>query len=161
MFHFINWIECWTCNKNVEKKYNDLMNDSFDNTISYLQAHYLGEKTDSEFWKERSFELTDFNKEYLDIMKAGHISPCMFNYDHQMFAAQNWYQVFAGLKLINKEKVKEIISSNRESYIHSLHTLVDEYHKTVINDMSINHRELLNILVSNYNERKNRETKFG
>jgi hypothetical protein len=161
MFHFLDHIEYWKCNKNAENIYNNLMNDSFENTISYLQAHYLGEKTDSEFWKNRSFELTDFNKENLDQMKAGHILPCMFNYNHQMFAAPNWFQVLSGLKLIDKNKVAEILASNREGYNNALNGNLIQYYNKVNDTIGINHRELLNILVSNYNERKNRETKFG
>ena len=149
MFHFLDHIEYWACNKNAEKKYNELMNDSFDNTISYLQAHYLGEKTDSAFWRDRSFELTDFNKENLEQMKAGHILPCMFNYNHQMFAAANWFQVLAGLRLINKDKVAKILSQNREPYNNNLNVNLQKYYNNVRSNTGINHRELLNIIVSN------------
>lgn len=153
LFHFINWIECWPYNKNVERKYNDLMNDSFDNIISYLQVHYLGEKSDTKFWRERLFELTDFNAEHLELMKSGHIAPCIFDCKHQMFLAPNWYQVFAGLKLIDKEKVRSIYNSNREGFKRVIETNLIEHQETLSNLIGINHREYLNTIVSNYNER--------
>ena len=161
MFNFIEHFEYWKYNKNSERKYNELMTSSFDNIVSYLQAHYIGEKTDSLFWKEKPFELTDFNKENLEQMKAGHILPCMFNYNYQMFAAANWYQILAGLKLIDIEKVVEILLQNKPGYLDTAKLRCEKYYNEASDHFVVNHRKFLDSMSHNYNERKNRETKFG
>ena len=59
-------------NEGNEKRYNELMGKMYDDMRDFLVIHYMGGRTDSEFWKYISSGATqtDFVKQILDIAKV-------------------------------------------------------------------------------------------
>ena len=150
VFALLNLLDQWPENPNVVKKYNNSMIECFDNVINYLQAHYLTDRDDTAFWKEKPFQLTDFNRENLPLFKKGRILPSMFESDHFMFRTANWYQVIAGLGLIDREDLLEDLKNNRNLYNEKN---ADYAHKTRTRGESCNimtHRHLLDLINFNY-----------
>lgn len=115
IFTLIEYLDTWQHNKNISEKFNTEMDNVFSNVVDYLQLHYMGDRTDTEFWKAKPFLLTDFNKENIPLFKRGIFSPIMFQKDF-MFQIPNFYQVAAGLKLINKESLLANLAQNRQTY---------------------------------------------
>lgn len=69
-FSFFNDLS--SCNDGNEKRYNELMGKMYDDMRDFLVVHYMGGRTDSEFWKYISSGATqtDFVKQLLDIAKV-------------------------------------------------------------------------------------------
>jgi tryptophan halogenase len=67
---FFNDDDCF--NEGNEKRYNELMGKMYDDMRDFLVVHYMGGRTDSEFWKYISSGATqtDFIKQLLDIAKV-------------------------------------------------------------------------------------------
>lgn len=112
-FALLDTLDQWPTNINVVKKYNDRMIKCFNNIVDYLQAHYLTERCDTDFWKNKPFKLTDFNQENLPFFKQGSILPSMFDSEELMFKVANWYQVIGGLGLIDKNSLNDTLAANR------------------------------------------------
>jgi flavin-dependent dehydrogenase len=92
----------WTIDdEGTSKIYNNTMNDSFENLVSFIQLHYLTERKDSEFWKEISIELTDFNQKTMRQSHSGYFLDNDWSNDDLLFNVPNFYQINYGLnKLI-------------------------------------------------------------
>tara|TARA_R110000868_G_scaffold94390_2_gene260427 strand:+ start:3303 stop:4787 length:1485 start_codon:yes stop_codon:yes gene_type:complete len=149
----INYLDSWPYNNNVSNKFNNEMDEIFNNIVDYLQLHYLGDRRDSKFWQDKPFELTDFIKENLPLFKRGIIEPSLFKTDF-MFQTANWYQVLAGLNLIDKGLLRKNLDYNRQTY-NSLFAKQAEDALVNIRYSSIcTHREYLNITRDNLMFRK-------
>ena len=98
----------WAFNPRVSDSYNKIMNDSFNNIVSYVQTHYFTKRNDSEFWKTKPFKLTEFNKLTFDRFSYGAFNPSDFPDPDLMFGPLNFYQVYHGLDLITPEKIKKL-----------------------------------------------------
>jgi len=97
LFALIDLLDQWPDNPSVIEKYNNRMIGCYNNIVDYLQAHYLTNRTDTDFWKDKPFQLTDFNRENLPLFKKGRILPSMFESNEFMFKTPNWYQVIGVL----------------------------------------------------------------
>lgn len=95
-------------NTATENRYNNMMTNVFKNIIDYIQIHYMTQRDDTPFWKEKRFEITDFNKETLEMFKNTGPSLHFFNQPYLMFKHVNWLMVMYGLKMFNKERIAEI-----------------------------------------------------
>lgn len=115
MFAFLKYFDLFKFSNKARDNYNDNMDKSFQNIVDYLQAHYLTSREDSAFWKEKPFKLTDFNKEYYKAFTEGELLPIMFE-KYDMFKTANWYQVLAGIGVIDRFKVINNFSRNRDTY---------------------------------------------
>lgn len=88
-------------------KYNDLMTEMFDNIVDFIQAHYLTQREDSNFWKEIKYKflLTDTLKENLSLWKnrmpknGENIS--IWN----LFNPINYIHILNGLNYFNKKNL--------------------------------------------------------
>ncbi len=117
----LNYLDSWLIDNNVSSKYNEIMNGSFDNIVDYLQLHYLGNRNDSDFWRDKPFKLTDFIKENLLQFKSGVFDPNLFNKPDLMFTIANFYQVLAGLDLIDKLTLAKSLDRFRFDYNKNNH----------------------------------------
>lgn len=87
----------------ASEAFNKHMDDTFNNAISFLQLHYIVKRDDSDFWRDKPFELTDFNKETLEVFKKGYFSTIHFSQSpFCLFWQCNWYQVIHGVGLLDK-----------------------------------------------------------
>ena len=142
-------IEGWTFNNNaVEKLYNDKFNYSFDNIVSYLQIHYFTKREDTAFWKDKPFKLTSFNQDTKEAFEAGNITQSFFQHPYLMFSSANWYQVYAGLGLVDKEKVQDIMNSCRAAYVDKIKSDMRQLaeNSNAVTPYTINHSEALNLI---------------
>ena len=153
----IEYLDLWPADKEVSKKYNERMNICFDNIIDFLQAHYLTNRENSKFWKDKPFKLTDFNREYIPLFKQGVITPTVFRRNTDlMFHVANWYQLIGGLKLIDRELLIKSLENNRESYNINNERFQRERLEETKPHLVIPHRQQLDLINLNY-EYRNRK----
>jgi tryptophan halogenase len=98
----------------AEKQYNRTMTGTFKNIIDYIQLHYMTQRNDTAFWKDKPFEVTEFNKETLEMLKNTTPSLHFMNQPYTMFKHVNWFMVMYGLKMFNKERIAEIYANQPE-----------------------------------------------
>ena len=150
----LNFLDAWQINKNVSDQFNVIMDGIFDNIIDYLQLHYLGDRNDTKFWQDKPFTLTEFNKENLPLFKRGIFLTTNFKDDY-MFKVGNFYQVSAGLNLIDKELVNKSLESNRYLYNKKYYDNSVAVWDNIKTRLVIKHSEYLKQVSLNYLHRKN------
>jgi tryptophan halogenase len=150
----LEFFDSWPFNKTVSHDYNVQMINSFDNTIDYLQLHYLCKRGDTKFWKDKPFELTPLLENNLEQFKLGNINPSLFDGKHNMFRIANFYQVLAGLKLIDKSALLDSLQKNRPFYNESNGKAAQAILENSKNINTISHYEYLNTLNQNYLDRQ-------
>lgn len=115
VFEFLKLFDYWKETKKTEL-YNQTMEKCFDNIVDYVQLHYVTNRNDSDFWRTKPFQLTDFNLYELPILKKGIFDYFLLNKDLKMFDIPNFYQIIAGLNLFDKEQIQKNFMLNRENY---------------------------------------------
>ena len=145
----LNYLDAWQYNKSISQDFNEEMDKVFDNIIDYLQLHYLGDRSDTSFWLDKPFKLTEFNKENMPLFKRGIFLTTNFKNNH-MFKVANFYQVAAGLNLIDKKILFESLNLNRESYNKNNYEKSINVSNSVKDRTVINHRDYLNLASFNY-----------
>ena len=153
----LSHLDGWFVNRKNSEVYNNKMAASFDNIVDYLQLHYLGNKNDSKFWEDKPFVLTDFNKETLDQFKKGVFDTSLFSNNYSLFGMFNWYQVMAGLNLIDKDHLGNMFESNRSSYNNTHYQQTINYRMGLKNYTVMEHKEYLNLVNFNYEFREKYE----
>ena len=107
---------CWSNQDEfIEKKYNKTFDRVYENILDFVQLHYLGQRTDTEFWRwcKHDMILTDFNKETIDYFKNNFVSWNFFHENnYELFDELDWIQVMHGLGLFNIEKIKKTYSTD-------------------------------------------------
>lgn len=146
MFEFLKSFDRWEETKN-SKMYNSSMENCFDNMVDYVQLHYIVNRNDSDFWKSKCFELTDFNKNELPFLRKG-----VFNYFHEnrslrMFDIPNFYQILAGLNLFDKKNIENNLKNFRQEYLN--HWLVESQKLISNRPISIKHKDFIDLIKSN------------
>jgi flavin-dependent dehydrogenase len=142
-------LDTWLYNPKISDVYNKKLNDSFENTISYLQLHYLTSRNDTEFWKDKPFELTDTIKDNIESFKSGIVSPVLFDDNSFMFGVFNWYQVLAGLDIIDKNKLSLHLQNNRSVYNNIFYNKAINIRNNQAKTTKITHRQYLDIVMNN------------
>jgi tryptophan halogenase len=92
----------------VEKRYNELFDKVFDNIVDFIQIHYITKRDDTAFWKEKPFELTDFNKETLPVFKKSMPTFNFFDNSFTLYRENNWIMVLYGLGFFNTDSIKKL-----------------------------------------------------
>lgn len=104
-------IGCWSKEDQfIEKKYNKTFDRVYENILDFVQLHYLGQRTDTEFWRwcKNDMILTDFNQQTIDYFKNNFVSWNFFHENnHELFDELDWIQVMHGLGMFNISKIKE------------------------------------------------------
>jgi tryptophan halogenase len=131
------------------KKYNEQMCDVFENTVDFVQLHYITKRHDTPFWKDmQDLKLTDFNKETLPIFKQTLPTWTYFDKRYTMFNHHNWLMVLLGLEIINKDAV----ISSWNAIDEDLKQTADVKHQIYFsrNVETVSHREAINIIIEDY-----------
>jgi tryptophan halogenase len=149
----IDYLDAWPYNKKISDNFNRDMDEIFDNVIDYLQLHYLGDRCDTSFWQDKPFKLTDFNKENLPLINKGIFLTTNFK-NNYMFKVANFYQVAAGLNLIDKELLAISLELNRLIYNKVNSNKAIEVLNSIKNRVVISHRDYLNLASFNYLHKK-------
>jgi hypothetical protein len=145
----LDYLDAWPLNKNVRDGFNNQMDNIFDNIIDYLQLHYLGDRNDTKFWQDKPFTLTEFNKENLPLFKRGIFLNTVYK-NNYMFKIHNFYQVAAGLNLIDKNLLTESLNLNRATYNNVNRDRAIEVLNSIKNSTVTSHRDYLNLASYNY-----------
>lgn len=132
----------------AEKCYNRTMTKVFTNIVDYIQIHYMTQRDDTPFWKEKRFEITDFNKETLETLKNTPPSLHFFNQPYTMFKHINWFMVMYGLKMFNKERITEIYMNQPEEARFSTKMFFETHNLEYKNRATLNHRQALAEIMS-------------
>ena len=142
-------LDTWLLNPKISEVYNKKLNDSFENIISYLQLHYLTTRNDTKFWKDKPFELTNTIKDNIESFQSGIISPLLFDDSSFMFRIFNWYQVLAGLDIIDKNKLSLHLQSNLPIYNNNFYNKAMNIRDKQSKTTKITHKQYLDIVMSN------------
>jgi tryptophan halogenase len=131
-------------------QYNEIIDKSFNNIIDYVQAHYFTSREDTSFWKDKPFELTDFNKNTFTKFSHGISSSFDFsNPSYLMFKFENFYQLYYGLGLITKEKIKKYNTLISKAHQTSWENLYNEYQNSPLSNF-ISHIDYLKLIKENH-----------
>lgn len=147
MFEFLKNFNYWRESKN-SNSYNQVMNICFDNIVDYIQLHYLTKREDSDFWRSKPYELTDFNRYELPILRKGVFDYFLLNRNLRMFNVPNFYQIIAGLDLFDKEHIRNSFYENRNDYNQSWFDAAKNYNNQTRN--IIGHKKFIELLNYNY-----------
>ena len=142
----------WSYNKEfVSKKYNEETDTMFDNVVDHIQTHYLTKRNNSEFWKDKPFKLTEFNKNTLEEFSYGYINPSYFPETSKiMFNEENWHTVLFGLGIITPEKVLQRLNTYSPEYISKIKEQFINFMRGRINyPTSVPHKMFLEIIYNN------------
>jgi tryptophan halogenase len=86
--------------------YNSQFVDVFQNTIDFVQLHYLTKREDTDFWKYcKTLKLTEFNKKTLPMYKENMPLSTTFAKPYILFRNHNWFLVLNGLGHFDREKL--------------------------------------------------------
>jgi tryptophan halogenase len=88
---------------------NSIVNKIFDNIVDYIQAHYLVQKENTDFWKEikYNFKLTDSLKDLLHKWKTRLPQSIDIDCAWALFRPINYIPILYGLNWFDVEKIKE------------------------------------------------------
>lgn len=102
-----------TLNPSSIKFYNNSINRMFDDFRDFLVSHYLGGRTDSEFWRyiTEGNTLTDFSKHLKEMCKSR--VPTVYDFNSYPGAAgwSIWSFILAGTGQISSETAKNHLTS--------------------------------------------------
>lgn len=133
-------------NEKVPTMYNKEMDKVISNIIDFVQLHYISTRSDSKFWKEvqSNITLTDFNKEHIDYFKDHLPIRSHFSEPWILFHEHNWIQVLDGLRLFNKDKIREMW--DKQAYKEETDQIVKEMDWNAEYHEGMTHMEALDIL---------------
>lgn len=157
----VKYLHTWEFNKEYSSfKYNEKCNLIFDNAINFVQIHYFTKRTDSKFWKEKPFKLTDFNKNTIKEFSTGHINLDYFNLGIHfqdgisnfdlLFSPDNWYNVLFGLDIINKNNILNRIKNYGNEYMEFWFDKYKKFKSDSHFPNSISHIDYLKLIRKNY-----------
>ena len=143
----IRYLSIWLFDKNISEKYNKESNETFDNIVDFVQLHYVTKRNDSKFWKEKPFTLTDFNKNTLKRFSYGIYLPQEVEVPHYLFKLKNFYQLYCGLNLLNKDTIK----LHQKLYPQQHHLeWKEKVENEKINNSTISHIDYLKLVKENF-----------
>lgn len=131
-----------TLNSGSRNSYNRRTAKLYDTTKEFLIAHYMGGRTDSEFWKHISSGAT--KTEFVDDLLTMCKTQMPSNRDLDIsFAAPDmglWCYVLAGIGHLSPETSAKIFSGNTVPIIglNDINSVIDGYQKTVDNMLQDN-----------------------
>ena len=131
----------------VEDRYNSVFTEVCSNIVDYIQLHYFTKRTDSEFWKAKNFEITDFNKETLETFKHSMPTYLFFDKPYNLFRWANWTMVMAGLGMFDQESIKRLWESQPKDATGDISRFYD-YNKEIDSRADIGHREFLDFIMA-------------
>lgn len=130
-------------NKTLENIHNKQMLGMFSNIIDYIQIHYFTQRNDTAFWKDKPFEVTEFNKNTLDTMKRTLPSIHFFQDPYLMFRHINWFMTMEGLKMFDIEALKELHAKQPKIAWDEVNTFFDNATTAYKLAATTTHREQL------------------
>jgi len=119
---FLNMLDSWFVDpEKATLKYNLDMTKGYQNVVDFLQLHYFVNRNDSEFWKSKIIEPTDFLKENLPLMSKG-IYDMFHGIDgrYNMFNSINFFQVVHGIGMLDTQYLEYLLSTNTQDFIQHL-----------------------------------------
>ena len=119
------------------------------NIIDFVQLHYITKREDSAFWKNcKNLKLTEFNQQTLEHFKKYGPNTTFFSKPYMLFREVNWLLVMHGLKMLDVESIKNMMSQQNDDILFSTNELQKDFSKFVEQQTMITHRECLEILKS-------------
>ena len=96
-------------NNSNRKRYNDSMAQLIDDYKHFIQMHYLSGRCDTPFWKfiQNELEITDVNKEYIEISKNRSLNLFDFDSMHGCAGWGVWGHILDMVGLFDKDIIKK------------------------------------------------------
>lgn len=145
----LSHLDTWQNYPKISDKYNSYTDKVFDNIVDYIQIHYFTPRSDTKFWKDKPFKITDFNKETFHQFKTGNYNDYYFSNKHILFREYNFYQIYYGLGLITPSTLKPYYKNLSPE---ELRYLEESYYKEFIeqSEADIPHVDYLKLIKENY-----------
>ena len=128
----------------MQNRYNATMLDMFKNIVDYIQLHYMTKRDDSQFWKDKPFELTDFNKETIETFKKTLPNRYFFEKAYYMFRQHNWTLIMYGIDLLDRDSIRRMWMNQPEYARKDVDAGVSRLNYLSDNTVFVSHREALN-----------------
>lgn len=101
-----------TINKYCRNQYNKTIDDLIENFKHYINAHYTGSRSDTEFWKMISTgnHITDFTREVIELTKNRGMFGSDFPDMYGGCGSQLWVYTVLGMEHVDKEQCFKILA---------------------------------------------------
>ena len=132
----------------VIESYNKTLDLTFNQIIDFVQLHYFTQRKDSNFWKEKKFKITNFNKKTYNRFKYGNYLKSDFNFKADIFSPSSFYQVYYGLNILNKNTIK--LNRSLSPNIQNPPWITDYKNQYFQKFNSISHVDFLKLVKENY-----------
>ena len=130
-------------------KYNEDFEGVAKNIIDFVQLHYITKRDDTDFWRAcKDLKLTEFNQQTLEYFKKTGPSSTFFTKPYLLFRDVNWLLVMHGLRMLDVDNIKDIMSRQNNDMLFSITELQQDFTKFLEEREMIDHRECLRILKS-------------
>ncbi len=145
-----NHLVLWEAGDDITaKQYNIEFENVCKNIIDFVQLHYFTKRTDSEFWRScQELTMTDFNKDTLEIFKNTLPSHVFFTKPYLMFKDQNWLLVMHGLGMLDRDKIRAILSFQNQDIDFAAKDAIKVYKEWEDKQSYVSHREALKIIMN-------------
>jgi len=103
-----------TLNKYCIDHYNTVVDDMIENFKHYINAHYTGRRTDSEFWKmiSKGDHITDFTKQIIGISRNRGLRRDDFTYTFGSAGIALWIYTIYGMGHVSKKDCLRTLNEN-------------------------------------------------
>lgn len=101
-----------TINKYCRDQYNNFVDNLIENFKHYINAHYSGRRTDTEFWKmiSKGDHITDYTKEIIELTKNRGMFGSDFSSIFGGCGSQLWVYTILGMEHVDKEQCFKILA---------------------------------------------------
>ncbi len=152
----VNWVSHLLANselmylkdQTVIDEFNAYWRDYQEETIGFVYAHYMGGRTDTEFWEHYTMEnAPDKAKHYLGINKRRAFILNDF-LNHHFFEIDSWSYILLGLKnkdFVENSKLFEFYTFTR-SFMEHRYNNFKHLIKVVADTESVTHNEFIKLM---------------
>lgn len=104
-----------TLNKYCIDHYNKVVDDMIENFKHYINAHYTGRRTDSEFWKmiSKGDHITEFTKQIIGMAKNRGMHRDDFTYTFGSTGVALWAYTIYGMGHVSREECLRVLTERR------------------------------------------------
>lgn len=134
----------FTKNSTVIKMFNEKYFNQTIEVRDFIYLHYMTNKNTNNFWI--NFTKNNIMPETLKVKLDLIQNSILYDSDHMgMFNSNSYYRICAGLNLLNKDTIKNIIINNKMDYLQEYMSAQNEIKKDSL-DNFIDHKKFIKYL---------------
>lgn len=115
-----------------------------DEIADFLVFHYMGERKDSQFWKDWKNKVTSKNLKTLT-SRWKRTVPTYSDEGRGMFTLDSWWAVGIGINWFEQDVINKFVDSNNLHYLNDMYDSVKDYQDEFVGQC-VDHTDFLNDL---------------